>query len=99
MELSKIKAYIGFAIKSRSIKYGIDDIMNVKRIQFIMLSDRLAESSKNKIINFANKNNCEFIEFPANDFSELFNGNESIKAISIIDKGLSDAIKKIMNPK
>ena len=98
MELSKIKAYIGFAIKSRNIKYGVDDIVKVKKFQLIMISDCLAQSSKNKIINFANNNGCEVSEFSADEFLSLFNGNESIKAVSVTDKGLADAIKKIMNP-
>ena len=32
----KIKAYIGFAIKSRKIKFGVDDIIKLKNAELII---------------------------------------------------------------
>ena len=94
MELSKIKAYIGFAIKSRSIKYGVDDILKLKSSNLILVSNELAKSSFEKVQNFAIKKSCEVLKFEANDFKELFVGNESVKAVAIVDKNLAIAIKK-----
>lgn len=95
-EPCKIKAYIGFAIKSRGIKYGVDDILKLKSEALILVSDLLAKSSYEKLTNFAQKNKCEVINFESNDLSELFDGNTSIKAVAITDKNLAVAIKKNM---
>lgn len=92
----KIKAYIGFAIKSRSIKYGVDEILKLKKSSLILLSDELANSSKDKVDNFAKKKNCEIIELPSNEFVELFDGNTNIKAVAVTDENLAKAIKKNM---
>ncbi len=92
----KIKAYIGFAIKSRSIKYGVDDIVKLKTSALILIGDNLAKSSYEKLRSFAEKKNCETIDFSSDELAELFDGNTSIKAVAITDKGLAMAIKKNM---
>ena len=96
MELSKIKAYIGFSIKSRSIKYGVDDILKTKGESLILFSDSLATSSLEKLKNFASQKKCEVFEFSSDDFKMLFDGNESVKAVAVLDKNLAIAIKKNM---
>lgn len=98
MELKpcKIKAYIGFAIKSRSIKYGVDDITKCKKTQIILYADSLAKSSEEKLISFASRIGCETIKFETTGFAELFDENSNVKAVAILDKNLALAIKKNM---
>ena len=48
-QLSKIKTYIGFAIRSRQIIYGVDDIIKRDFKGLVMMSNALAESSANKL--------------------------------------------------
>lgn len=95
-ELSKIKAYLGFAIKSRAIKYGVDDILKLKSAEIILVSDLLAESSLKKILAFAEQKHCSAKVIESNNFEALFDGNKSIKAVAVVDKNLALAIKKIM---
>ncbi len=91
--LSKIKTYVGFAIKSRKIKYGVDDILKLKNAELILVSDSLAESGMKKIDGYAEKNSIKLIKFSEDEFFELI-PNTSIKATAILDKNLADAIKK-----
>lgn len=93
--LTKIKPYVGFAIKSRNIKFGVDDIIKLKKCDIILLSTNLKESSKNKIVNYSNKVSCEFIIINDEDFKILV-GDKPIKALAILDNNLACAIKKYL---
>lgn len=91
--LGKIKTYVGFAIKSRKIKFGVDDILKLKNAELVMVSDSLAESGMKKLKGFAERNSAMLINFSESEFLELIQ-NTSIKAAAILDKNLADAIKK-----
>ena len=93
INLSKIKTYIGFAIKSRKIKFGVDDILKLKNAHLIIVSDSLAESGLKKIEGFASRKSIEVIKFSEIDFQEVVQ-NISIKATALLDQNLADAIKK-----
>ena len=89
----KIKSYIGFAIKSRHIKYGVDDITKMKHANIILFSHSLAESSREKLMGFAKRTKSDIFEL--DDLFEIM-GNENVKAIAVTENGLACAIKKIM---
>ena len=89
----KIKTYVGFAVKSRKIRFGVDDILKLKNTSLILVSDSLAESGMKKLEGYANKNSVDLIKFNENDFLEVIQ-NISIKAIAVLDENLADAIKK-----
>lgn len=90
----KIRAYIGFAKKSRNIIYGVDEIIKVpKKCELVLISDALALSSKEKLLTTLKKCNVSHYILAASDFA-LKIESEYIKAIAITDKNLSDAIKK-----
>lgn len=91
--LSKIKTYIGFAIKSRKIRYGVDDILKLKSASLILVSESLADSGMKKIEGFAERKQIELIKFSEEEFLELIQ-NTSIKATAILDENLAEAIKK-----
>lgn len=93
INLSKIKTYIGFAIKSRKIRFGVDDILKLKNVSLIIVSDSLAESGMKKLEGFAERKSIELIKFNESDFLELIQ-NISIKATAILDENLAEAIKK-----
>ena len=93
LEIDKAKTYVGFAIKSGAIKYGVDDICKCKKSELIVLSDALKESSTNKVLSFATKNHKDLLKLSLDDFEKLLDNN-SVKAIAILDKNLALAIKK-----
>ena len=90
---SKVKTYVGFAVKSRKIKFGIDDIIKLKNAKLIIVSDSLAESGMKKIEGYAERISVDLIKLSEEDFLEIIQ-NISIKAIAILDENLADAIKK-----
>ena len=90
---SKIKTYVGFAVKSRKIKFGVDDILKLKNTNLIMVSDSLAESGMKKLEAFADRKSVSLIKLSEEDFFEVVQ-NISIKALAVLDVNLADAIKK-----
>ena len=93
LQISKIKSYVGFAIKSREITYGVDDIVKTKKSKLVLASKDLGESSLSKLEKFGDSKNVEVILFDSADFAEVVQ-NENIKAVSIENKNLAEAIKK-----
>ena len=93
MDNKKIKAYVGFAKKSRKIVYGTDDIIKTKNCKIILISDELSDGSVKKIENFIKNNNINILEFDSKSYLEIID-NISIKAVAITDENLAIAIKK-----
>ena len=91
--IAKVKTYIGFAIKSRKIKFGVDDIIKLKTANLILVSDNLAESGLKKITTFSLNKSVKMFTLKEEMFNELIE-NTNIKATAILDYNLADAIKK-----
>lgn len=92
MEQNKIKTYINFAKRSRTLIFGVDDIIKSKKVEIVLYSDLLAESSKKKLINFSKSNNVFEKEIENKIMNELLQ-NESVKAVGVTDKNLANAIR------
>ena len=90
MNLDKIKTYIGFAKKSKSIVFGLDSIKD-KKVELIMFSESLSESSKLSCVKEAEKNKCNYYEISAEEMYVLI-GLDKVKAFAIINKDLAKAI-------
>ena len=93
LQISKVKSYVGFAIKSREITYGVDDIVKTKKSKLVLASKDLGESSLSKLQKFASEKNLEVILLDSADFVEIVQ-NENIKVVSVENKSLAEAIKK-----
>ena len=93
LEINKAKSYLGFAIKSRAIKFGVDDILKMKSAKLIIVSDDLKESSEKKVLSYSQKNNIELLKLTLDDFQKLLDNN-NIKAVAITDENLAAQIKK-----
>ena len=94
LKVNKIKTYVGFAIKSKQIKFGIDEILKNKFLDLILVSSELAESSKSKLENFASKTNSKLIELEQDQIDFVLN-KTNVKVFAITNKGLADAIKNL----
>ena len=90
---SKIKTYVGFAVKSRKIRFGVDDILKLKSANLIIISESLADSGMKKIEGFAKRESIDLIKLSEDTFLEIIQ-NISIKATAILDINLAEAIKK-----
>lgn len=93
LQINKAKTYIGFAIKSRAIKFGVDDILKSKKCKLVLVSELLQESSFNKITKFCNQKNIDLLKIGLENFENLLD-NKSVKAVAILDDNLALAIKK-----
>ena len=52
MQTSKVRSYVGFAVKSGKVKIGVDNILNAKKAPYIVLYDeKLRDNSKKKLLN------------------------------------------------
>lgn len=89
----KIRTYLNFAKRARNIIYGADDIIkSIKKCHIILASDNLGSSSLEKLKNVAQKSKLRICVLEANFFKDKIE-SETIKAVAITDKNLSDAIK------
>ena len=90
INVKKIKTYVGFSIKSKTIIYGVDSIK--ESIPYVVIySENLAESSKGKLLENLKEKNCPFYEISKEDMLEIFQ-NENIKVFAIKNKELARAI-------
>ena len=91
-EINKISAYIGFAIKSGSVLYGIDNIINTsKKIQLIIMCNTNNQKVKFKLENYAEKNATKLIETKNITLNEITHKN-NVKVIAILNKNIATAI-------
>lgn len=90
----KIKTYIGFAKRSKTIIYGVDDIeKQIGRCGVILFSSALSESSAKNLERLATKKHIQIYKLEEEDFNQKLD-SIVIKAVAITDKNLSEAIKK-----
>ena len=94
--INKLKSYLGFALKSKSIIFGIDNIVKAKQIKLVLISNKITETGKNKVLNLCEKKNLKYTIIDGMLFDEIIQ-NSGIKIVAITDKNLSDAIIKELN--
>lgn len=90
--MGKIDSYIGFAIKSRKVVYGLDSLeIYKKKVHLVLYTDDLAEKSLKKAVQIAETKNCPALQY--NEFTKLLN-KDNCKILAITNKELADAIIK-----
>lgn len=53
MQRRKIESYIGFAVKSKSVVYGLDNILSYRKKMDLVVTDKtLGDASKRKLDNY-----------------------------------------------
>jgi len=99
MQISnKLKAYIGFSIKSRNILYGYESVIASKRkIYLIFVDQALGENSEKKIQAYAAKNIIPIYKTEEGLISYLC-GGKNVKCIGLTKAELaSAAVKELIN--
>lgn len=87
--IDKIKAYVGFAIKSNKIVYGVDNILLSRQVHVVIYDVDLADNSLSKLTKYLENNNIEGLK--TDKLKEIVN-RDNCKVIGIKDKNLSKAI-------
>jgi ribosomal protein L30E len=85
----KIAAYVGFAIKSGGVFYGLEKLKNEgtkPRPALILTDDALSEKTKKEVAFFAAKKNIPIVRL---DKLECVTKKPNVKIISVLDKGLA----------
>ncbi len=83
--VNKINSYIGFAIKSRKILYGADNILFSKTCKLVIASEQLSAGTISKIKN----KNLKIIILPTQEYISL---NLKGLVVGITDSSLAQAI-------
>ncbi len=89
---NKINAYLGFAIKSRKIEFGTDDVLKSKNSKIILASSSLSQNAMQKIENFSNEKSIGYFCISDEIFAKAF-GEKNVKVVAVTDEGLANAIK------
>lgn len=90
MPQGRLFTFVGFAIKSHKIIYGVDNIVVSRHKPYLVIySENLGDSSRKKLEEYLNKKEIERCVF---DIEELF-PDRNCKAFGITDKHLAEAVK------
>lgn len=88
--MNKIETFIGFAIKSGAVQYGVDNIIKSgSRIQLVLINGEEETSSKQKIVKFCNRNNIKVKILKEKSFQL-----KNVQAIGILNENLATQILK-----
>ena len=91
MQIGKIRSYVGFAIKARKAKIGVDNIIACKYAPYVVLYDeKLSQNSKDKLLR-----KCEKSKIYIAPMIEILPGKNCL-AIGVSDQNLANAISKEM---
>ncbi len=89
---AKIKSYVGFAIKSNQVVFGVDNLeVFRKKLHLIIVSADIAEKSMNKLKVVSQNKNAEILVF--SEGLEDLTSRKNCKAIGITNFELAKAIK------
>lgn len=92
MQGDKLKAYLGFAIKSNKVLFGYDKLFDCKKIpNLVIICSTLNEKNTNKVIEFCNNHNIQNIKLSNIILGELVSRN-NCKVIAICDDNFSKVI-------
>lgn len=88
---AKIKSYVGFAIKSNQVVFGVDNLeVFKKKLHLIIVSTDIAEKSMNRLQVVSKNKDAEILVF--SDLEDL-TLRKNCKAIGITNFELAKAIK------
>ena len=94
--MEKIISYLGFAIKSNNIVYGIDNLIKYqKRLYLIIICPSCVKKSVNLAIKKANELSCD-IKMTTETLQNMLH-KDNCKIIGIKDESLAKAILNCKN--
>lgn len=94
--MKKIISYLGYAIKSNNIVYGIDNLIKFnKKLFLIIICPSCVKKSVNLAVKKANELSCD-IKMSADILQDLLH-KDNCKVIGIKDENLANAILSCKN--
>lgn len=91
-KINKIQSLIGFAIKSNSVIWGVDNLLLTKKpVRLVIMCYSNSEKNKIKLQTLAESKKITLIEFKTITLNELTH-KRNVKVISLVNKELTKAI-------
>ena len=87
---SKIETFIGFAVRARKVRSGINAVSTLKRANLIVICESISDNSKKQCIKIAKNYGCPIIQI--NGLLENYVHKEGVKVIAVTDLNLAKAI-------
>lgn len=92
MRIEKIKAYLGFAIRSGKIIFGSDNLFESKKTpMLVLICSTQNEKVSGKVTRFCEDNNIKVIKLKDICLSELI-ARDNCKVLGVLDSELASAI-------
>ena len=91
MTKSKLETFIGFSMRARKCKLGVNAVATLKKAHLLILCKTASENTKKDAVKLAKKLNAKLIitaSNPLSDYTHVENG----KLIAILDYSLASAI-------
>ena len=88
---SKVATFIGFAIRAKVVKIGLNACATLKRANLMLVCCSTGASTKDKAISLAKKFNCPILG-TKDKLLQSFTHKENSKVMAITDKALAKAI-------
>ncbi len=92
-ERSKAETFIGFALRARKCKIGLNAACTLKKAELVIVCGTASENTKNDATKLAKKLRCEVLETTGKTLEELTH-KENVKVMAITDKALAKAISE-----
>lgn len=93
MKIDKVKSYLGFAIRSGKVIFGVDKLFeSKKRAQLILICSTQNEKVTNKVVRYAKNNNIPYIKLKDLVLGDIVS-RDNCKVIGILDINLAQAVK------
>ena len=90
MSANRLFTFVGFAVKSNKIKYGVDNIVSCKKApKIVLVATDLSDNSLKKLDEYLQKHGTERFTV---DLERLL-PERNCKAIGITDAHLAEAVK------
>ena len=90
MENNKIRTFIGFAIKKRSVRIGTNASNTLKRADLLLVCPTASENAVKEALKLKRKFRCPMIRL--SETLESLTGKENAKIMAVTDKPLAKAI-------
>lgn len=99
MNNTKLDSYIGFAVRSNKVIFGVDRLLESKKIPLVVMYDEeLGANSLKHIKLYCERKSVTNYSMPHGYLANLLK-REKVKVISIIDVSLGSAIIKDLDSK
>lgn len=99
MNNTKLDSYIGFAVRSNKVIFGVDRLLESKKIPLVVMYDEeLGANSLKHIKLYCERKSVTSYSMPHGYLANLLK-REKVKVISIIDVSLGSAIIKDLDSK